>query len=930
MATFNFTAPDGTKYQVSGPDDATQEQAFEVLQQQIANGTAISQKPDTSEQTAQQIDNQLSSTLDTIRQKGKEGKLNSTDGTQPVQESYGYQVGGGLVDQPYSYSPAQKQVQDQNLMEGFEEQQIQKYLPQAKAAKERGEFKDLSEREAANKMYKADQAKLAAETAVTALTLPFTGAASGAGALINGLRMAGTAGLQSGAATLAGQAAESAVLDQNKFNTGDLALSTGLGVAGGAAGAGLGAGINAASKAGSKVASNVRALLPNASAEVRAKALAPRVSTDEVGRVLQNDDAAAQQVYKEAVGTRIPSQTYRQDGILNKTLKNIESTAASRPNSVIAKAADEQVSGNTIRNASDNLNSTRPNIQESSNEVVDAIKAQNKLNYKTELNDLQDAANTANIKSFKLPESRKLAMSHVDADNAVGKVNLTTDARRTLNQFNQSKIPDIKTADKWKRTLNEKANKAYRAGDYEASNALKSVSNSLQTEIDSTLRSFDPNLSAGWKRADEYYKNSIGDFGDRSVLGKIASKENPDVAGNALVRGTNARYNAEQVTDAIGKQINDGIQPQQARNFAEALGSEARNAALPKYGSDFKPKAYAQRLDALDRQSQYASDLATKAGSTSPLTESAANRALADAARTISNQPKADEGVISNILNGNLLNIVNPKALAVDSVKELATRALNRPLSNIMQREANFLSDPANAKLVQRELDRRALAPSTLTSDMALGSRAGYLGNRVAGDQLLDSTEGGGYVPPSTADSVKPVSTEEVQPKGKSGDSGYISKSNEALYNGIVHAETGGISNPWVRTGAPDKQAGGVSTAWGEAQITGTLMRDMLSRYPDMFTPEEKEYGQLFLDQADLMRDNPDDGVFGYGKAGVLGSNEKWRQTYRDMARKIIEVLYKESGSDYDTFIKRWRGLDDPSYASRVDNGVSDYLERNA
>lgn len=40
MATFTFTSPDGHKYTVRGPDGATADQAFQILQQQLASGAA--------------------------------------------------------------------------------------------------------------------------------------------------------------------------------------------------------------------------------------------------------------------------------------------------------------------------------------------------------------------------------------------------------------------------------------------------------------------------------------------------------------------------------------------------------------------------------------------------------------------------------------------------------------------------------------------------------------------------------------------------------------------------------------------------------------------------------------------------------------------------------------------------------------------------
>lgn len=52
MPTFNFTGPDGKSYSVEGPDGATPEQAFQVLQSQIKAAPVDVQKPDKYEQAA--------------------------------------------------------------------------------------------------------------------------------------------------------------------------------------------------------------------------------------------------------------------------------------------------------------------------------------------------------------------------------------------------------------------------------------------------------------------------------------------------------------------------------------------------------------------------------------------------------------------------------------------------------------------------------------------------------------------------------------------------------------------------------------------------------------------------------------------------------------------------------------------------------------
>lgn len=45
MPSFEFTSPEGKKYTVAGPEGATKEQAFQVLQSQIAGGTAVADAP---------------------------------------------------------------------------------------------------------------------------------------------------------------------------------------------------------------------------------------------------------------------------------------------------------------------------------------------------------------------------------------------------------------------------------------------------------------------------------------------------------------------------------------------------------------------------------------------------------------------------------------------------------------------------------------------------------------------------------------------------------------------------------------------------------------------------------------------------------------------------------------------------------------------
>lgn len=55
MPTFEFTSPEGKTYEVSGPDGATREQAFGILQQQMASGQAKSVEPSVIQRAGQAL-----------------------------------------------------------------------------------------------------------------------------------------------------------------------------------------------------------------------------------------------------------------------------------------------------------------------------------------------------------------------------------------------------------------------------------------------------------------------------------------------------------------------------------------------------------------------------------------------------------------------------------------------------------------------------------------------------------------------------------------------------------------------------------------------------------------------------------------------------------------------------------------------------------
>ena len=158
------------------------------------------------------------------------------------------------------------------------------------------------------------------------------------------------------------------------------------------------------------------------------------------------------------------------------------------------------------------------------------------------------------------------------------------------------------------------------------------------------------------------------------------------------------------------------------------------------------------------------------------------------------------------------------------------------------------------------------------------------------------------------------------------------------FYNAICYAETGGEANPWIRTKVTPVKEGdkwvGSSTAFGPVQMTGTLVRDFYTRYPEHFKPMQ-EFIVKFLNQTDLFCKygmnqgatgyNP---AFDYGGTGV-GFTDKDKLMYKAVAQRIMllhkveEALYYKNNEKalFYARVKRWCGKTEeeaPEYYAKV------------
>lgn len=160
------------------------------------------------------------------------------------------------------------------------------------------------------------------------------------------------------------------------------------------------------------------------------------------------------------------------------------------------------------------------------------------------------------------------------------------------------------------------------------------------------------------------------------------------------------------------------------------------------------------------------------------------------------------------------------------------------------------------------------------------------------------------------------------------------------FYNAICYAETGGESNPWIRTRVTPVKEGdkwiGSSTAFGPVQMTGTLVRDFYTRYPEHFKPMQ-EFIVKFLNQADLFckygMNHESAGyhpAFDYGGTGV-GFTDKDKLMYKAVAQRVMllhrieEALYYKNNEKalFYARVRRWCGKTEeeaPKYYAKVIN----------
>ena len=147
------------------------------------------------------------------------------------------------------------------------------------------------------------------------------------------------------------------------------------------------------------------------------------------------------------------------------------------------------------------------------------------------------------------------------------------------------------------------------------------------------------------------------------------------------------------------------------------------------------------------------------------------------------------------------------------------------------------------------------------------------------------------------------------------------------MYEALASVETGSQTNPWIRT--KHRPVGG-STAYGPVQMTGTLLRDMLERHPELFDTHETRYIRRLLTQAEHFcthggaRGEP--GYmpeYDYGGQGDCDRGTVDRHLYKRVALAILGHLFEKKGT-LEGACEAWRGCPDKPYIERIKNIIGD------
>ncbi|EDK1967266.1 hypothetical protein CH513_15400 [Salmonella enterica subsp. enterica serovar Infantis] len=685
-----------------------------------------------------------------------------------------------------------------------------------------------------------------------------------------------------------------------------------------------------------------RVVTPVSMAERAAKTVTPEYAE----AVYQSGDEAGQQAFKTSFtgeageSTVNPSQAFNPETKAGRRyIKEEQRSRAEGTASPYEQNTQQQFSGQSFERAVNEAD-TGADLQAGADTILKNVKAKANDLYNSSITNYQKILDQNGIVEMKMPGTRQAARNALEAHTKQG-VKLNTETRRLLNDFDKTTISNVNVLDNWKRSLNEARGKAIANKDYNSATALGNVVDSLKTEADNFAQFFDPNAKNLYTEADNYFSQSRGDFGPKSLLSKFANTENP-VKANEVFLGSNqlkgraqGAINTNKLTDLLDRGVASGeISPELAQSMREGLGNETRSQAFDyaNANAQFNPSTFANRLHQYTPQAE-------AAGATN------VNNALRQAAELTKTRATAGADFAENVgdLAARGIGIgagaakAGPAGAAAGNylggkVSDFLPRLIDKITNTAGKSKAmiDFVSQPENAKKVLDIIEAsghsvESIPNSDLVRIVGLATRFGA-GTSQQEDKKKSALPTLTQPAPAPAQEFN-VTTPEPEQHAQAAKAPTPEPENDLathMYRSLSVAETGGIKNRFIRTRAAEA---GLSTAYGPSQLTVTTAKNFYDKHPDLFNDEQKAYMQRFIEQGQRMKEAPkDDPVYGYGKQGTMGNSAEDRRTYYEVNRIMLDQMIKKNKGDLEKTLREWRYGDpnadinkrDPGYARKV------------
>ncbi|ELM4095994.1 hypothetical protein RYG49_001260 [Salmonella enterica] len=689
-------------------------------------------------------------------------------------------------------------------------------------------------------------------------------------------------------------------------------------------------------------AANVASEIPGALTGRASLKTTARALGDTTENLYQGGDVGGQQVYRDmntdAAGnyTAPASGSFRGEGGAGfRQAETRKGSFADRQ-----AAAQEQTRANVQQTVDDISGPNGANAQEAVGEGVDYFHHTKNQEYTNALTTAQDTIEAKNVTELHMRKTKELANNYL-SDKANKFSELQPRTKTFMQNIAGAKFENLHDLDDLKRAISDELSANYKAGNTKDISALNAVKERLKLETHATLKSLAPDAVQPWEKADKLFSDYIDPLGPKSKAAKIADKENAELAANQLVGGSpTARGNAANVSETMRRLQQDerfANGADIAANFSEGMGNTARQratAAAQRAAEEAEAvtpgsgnAAYERTFKKTLAQSQPVMNEIEGLGARN---EAQINQALIDAVNDSAVQMVKPSNVVSGLVNlaskkipglsfitdpvsnfvGGTIDTLAMRGLRERAIRNTTGRALNNPeeLEQLYRmNQENLTRLPQNGIGVSPAI---AASQDTNTPD----SRGMVTITLPPQSSPLPTMT----KPAAAAPEFNPEPAQKAQAAKKStpAPKPLQDKGVNSLYGALREAETGGESDPYIRTKAAE--GGKPSSAFGPLQITRDLMKDFYANESKNLSESERDYVKRFIVQGDqMLKAKADDPKYGYGKAGDLGSPAD-RKMYDIVGPKILKMLVDRNGNSLNKTVKSWRGKYDAAYARKV------------